>query len=417
MDIEPPIIAVIVVVILLGGAGAYVVLKDDTPTADRPTWSVGYDWWYDDYERTEGNGTEEEWDESYQLRVNGLEDIQGTAVYNTSRVDTNNSRLQISDLQRFDHISKSTLNPVDEDTGEEELPLYRWPLEDGKSWSFTEDNMTFKVNVEYMDEVKVPAGKFEAFKVTLSTQETDENMTLKIKMEVFYCDKVKNHIRQQYTVEVHENGTLAFKGMERNELLAYGLSDKDSDGISDGGERWLGTDPKLADTDGDNATDGSDYTPLFDLQATLELRRFATSDNCETLVEDQIQGESSGCDVYIILTNSVNSDEHQTDTTNNQGNFDMQETYIVDVSDDLEVFHFYTEALDEDSSSADDTIDINEFMGHGMDLRLDVYDNRWSDSPTNVYEAGNEYTTSGNGGGDYDGDLTWFLTDSSVVST
>ena len=415
MDIEPPIIAVIVVVILLGGAGAYILLKDDTPTADKPTWSVGYDWWYDSYERSEGEGgNEEEWDEPYQLRMNGTDDLNGTAVYSLNNIETNNSRLNIDDLGWTQYRSKANLNPVDEDTGQEDVPLYRWPLEDGKSWSFTEDNMTFKAKVEFMDEVKVPAGKFEAFKVTLSAQDVDENMTLKIKMEVFYCDKVKNNIREQYTVEVHENGSLAFKGMDRSELLAYGLSDKDNDGISDGGERWLGTDPKLADTDEDGTVDGEDYTPLFDLQASIELRRFATSDNCESLVEDQVQGESSGCDVYFIVDTTATDDEHETDPTNNQGTFDMQELFEVDVSDDLGTFNIQVRSWDHDSGSAEDTIDISEAGGVALTLTHDVYANRWTDGMSVDYEADNEYTTSGTAG-DYDGDLTWFLTDTSVV--
>lgn len=377
---------------------------------------MGYDWWYDDYSQIVGDeGTQEEWEESYQVRINGLEDLQGTTVYNTSRVDTNNSRLLISDLQWFDYISKSTLNPIDPDTGLEEQELYRWPLEDGKTWSLKEENVTVKVSIDFQEEVNVPAGKFEAFRVTHSSQFIEENTTFKVKIELYYSDKVKNIVRGQYSIEVYENDTLSGRGLERSELLAYGLSDKDNDGLSDGGEKWLGTDPEVADTDEDGILDGEDYTPLFDLQASIELRSFATTDNCETLVEDQFQGENSGCDVYFIMTNSATDYELQTSPTSDQGNFDMQELYELDIPDEHGAFHFFVEALDEDGSSADDTIDINEFIGHGMDLRYDVYENRWSDSPDNDYKAGNEYTTSGNGGGDYDGDLTWFLADSSVV--
>jgi len=417
MDIEPPIIAVIVVVILLGGAGAYVVLKDDTPTADRPTWSVGYDWWYDSYsEEFDDDGTWEGWGSSEQIRVDQIETVGSTSAYNVSYKGTNNSRLWLYEKE-WSYSSKATLNPISSSSGEEKASYFKCPLEDGASWSRTEENVTVHSRVTYSDGEKVPAGQFETFRITHSFEELDVNLTgYKWKNELYYSDKVKNTIRKQLTYEEYENGTLTYRLLSREELVAYGLSDKDNDGISDGGERWLGSDPKLADTDEDGVMDGEDYTPLFDLQASIELRSFATNDNCETLVEDQLQGENSGCDVYLIMTNSATDYELRTSTTSDQGNFDMQELYEVDIPDDLGGFHFFVEAHDEDGSSADDTIDINEFTGYGMDLRYEVYHNRWTDSPTNEYEAGNEYTTSGNGGGDYDGDLTWFLTDSSVVT-
>lgn len=416
MDFEPKVIVSIVVVIIIVGAGAFVVLRDDTPTADRPSWSVGYDWWYNFYEEEKGGSDDyARWGDSYQLRVHGLETIEGTPVYNLTDMDTSESRLDISDLDGYTrYISRSTLNLVDRETGEEFDLTYRWPLEDGDSWSRIEENVTVHSTVTFLD-ASVPAGTFETFRITHSGEYIfDEYTTYKSKWELFYCDKVKNTVKFVDTTEIYDNGSLTYTELHRMELLAYGLSDKDDDGLSGGAERWLGSNPGVADTDGDGVVDGEDYTPLFDLKATLELRHFSTADNCEDALEQYGGGENSGCDVYFIITNSATDDQLVTTPTTDQGNFDLQEVLEVDVPDDLDVFHFLLEALDEDDNSAHDTIDINEYIGHGMDLRHDVFQNRWSDNPDSDYEAGNEYTTSGNGEGDYDGDLTWFLTDTSI---
>ena len=414
MKLMASALALVAVLVMTGFTGC---LFDDDPSADRPTWSTGYDWWYSSYGYAEGEGeTVEVWGESHQRYVNGTTTVGGVEAYSLIHTDTNNSRLNLDPgAQEENFWSVGSLNPVDAETGEDGV-LFKWPLEDDKKWSGSQDNASYNASVEFKEEFRVPAGRFDAFKVTIRFDViTEDNITIHPRLEYYYAEDVRFTIREDTIIEVYENGTFYGRAIERYELLAYGHSDSDGDGISDGGERWLGTNPKVSDTDGDGTPDGADFTPLLDLQVAVELRHFSTSDDCEPLLEENLDGETNGCDVFFIVDNTATTDELETNPSANQDTFTMVELYEVDVPDDLGIFSLRVRAWDEDSSSADDTLDISLAGGEALTLSYDVYSGVWREAGTsNVLAPGEEHSTSGGGGGNYDGTLTFYLWDSSL---
>ena len=93
----------------------------------------------------------------------------------------------------------------------------------------------------------------------------------------------------------------------------------------------------------------------------------------------------------------------------------MVELYEVDVPDDLGIFSLRVRAWDEDSNSADDTLDISLAGGEALTLDYEVYPVVWREAGTsNVLAPDEEHSTSGGGGGNYDGTLTFYLWDSSL---
>lgn len=412
MKLMATVLALVAVLVMTGFTGC---LFDDDPSADRPTWNTGYDWWYSSYGYTEVEGqTEEGWGESHQRYVNGTTTVGGVEAYSLIRTNTNNSRLNLGE-QEEEFWSVGGLNPVDAEGGEG-ATLFKWPLEDDKKWRGSEENASYNASVEFMEEFRVPAGRFDAFKVTLRFDAiTEDNLTIRLRLEYYYAEKVRFTIREDNIIEVYENGTLYGREIERCELLAYGHSDGDGDGISDGGERWLGTNPKVSDTDSDGTPDGADYTPLLDLQVAVELRHFSTSDDCEPILEENMGGETNGCDVFFIVDNTATTDELVTTPSANQDNFDMVELYEVDVPDDLGFFSLRVRAWDDDSDSSDDTLDISQAGGVALTLSYEVYADVWREGGTgNNLAPGEEHSTSGSGGGNYDGTLTFYLWDSSL---
>lgn len=419
MNLEPKVMALLAVVVIgLASAGAYVFVIKGPAEADRPTWKAGYDWWYDSYYYFEDNETvEEETGGVYLHSYNGTQERNGTRVYSLREMDVNNSRLDQSSFGQM-YLSVANLNPIDSETGDE-IPLYKWPLSDGKSWSYDyEDNATARATVKFNEKLKVPAGTFEAYHISHKISGEEDNIVLTMTFDYYYSAKVKANVRQEVTFEIYEDNSLVAKSIQRQELLAYGLSDSDGDGLSDGGERWLGSDPGQADTDGDGVEDGADYTPLFDLQVALELRRFATTDDCESFTETTVWGETEGCDIYFIVDTTATADNLETNPVMNQDNFDMEVLFEVDVPDDLDSFDLRVEAWDDDSSGDgnDDDVDVSEGGGAALGLSYEVFENDWRDGAFNRYQSGNEYTTSGDGGGNHDGDLTFFLDDTGAVT-
>ena len=77
MKLMASALALVAVLVMTGFTGC---LFDDDPSADRPTWSTGYDWWYSSYGYAEGEGeTVEVWGESHQRYVNGTTTVGVTA--------------------------------------------------------------------------------------------------------------------------------------------------------------------------------------------------------------------------------------------------------------------------------------------------------------------------------------------------
>lgn len=392
----------------------WLVLQNES--AERPDWEEGYDWWYNSYFENDGfdGQTGKGWEQSYQRYVVDTTKKNDTPAYEIREMEFNGSRLNV----RFASQDYWSLGlTVLDDLGIPEGNNFKWPLEESKSWRFLSETYNYSAKVEKMEDVNVPAGTFESFKVVHRYDPIElEDGRLELVNTLFYSDDAKNIVRYESLIKGWDvNGTYIGSHFQRDELVAYGFSDKDGDGLSDMGERFFGTRPDESDSDGDGFKDGFDIVPHLDMSVYIDLVYISvdTNDGCEPL-DEGLLGEGDGCDTFLRYGISTSDDtlpEQDTAVIQDSDATSLEVRLEHDVDDDLSYVRFDLEAFDDDSNSGDtdDTLDIWPAIGPGATFYYYLYPDQWYSPWEGRHEPNSELIFSGNGDGDYDADLTLVL--------
>lgn len=159
------------------------------PKADKPEWKVGYEWTYA-WKRPDRSGTFT----SEIIREEAFEGIPSFVVRNEKNED-----YYAKDVLGM-HARKTAGQLVFKRSSAR--VNYSWPLEVGKEWSdsYLRENIqerssqtfNYRMVVPKMEEVTVPAGTFETFKVEVYIPRTG-----KLFAEYWYSPRVKKAVKER----------------------------------------------------------------------------------------------------------------------------------------------------------------------------------------------------------------------------
>jgi len=414
---------VLATVLIAASIRSYVILvgeddEDDFPSkAKVPSLRVGMDWWYNIKERIidHDTGTNETYDRNYyQIMVRNITTINGMNAYGISSIEAIQTITRHSNSMES-YLSIDNLNHIN-DMGEE-FVMFDFPLFDGKRWNWIDEDGN---NITYIcktyKNIETTAGTYDTYHVrsTWSEEEGDERDVYI--NDYYYSPKLKYIARGEYRMDHYSDDALTVTLISFLDLVLYGTSDSDNDGLSNTGESWFGTDPEEKDTDSDGLDDLGDYIPLFDLGLSINLTYVSTDENVESIDEVTIYGEEDGADFYFDLSNDDNDDVLVTDPIENTDATDLDIQYKIDVFDDTYILWIWIKCFDDDNDNTDDEIDISEdsdnqefIMRFTPSLQMLKKE---GDSPgNNELELGVQHEVTGNGNGDYDATLRFVVSE------
>jgi len=200
-------IAFLLILAIIGGLFFY---KDtsEVPEADVPVWEIGDTWTYEDTRLLDDESIETGF---YVYDINSYE---GEEFYLTQDFTSTNIC--------YGAISTSDLNPITRDmygdggkyfTGMENK-RFDFPLKVGKSWLFTDfENNTFSFNVNKHDNVEVPAGNFDTFKITQTNVETGNTERI-----YYYSEEVNYIVKEVVYQDGNKTNELNFKSFSNSDV-------------------------------------------------------------------------------------------------------------------------------------------------------------------------------------------------------
>lgn len=418
------IVVIIVGVLVIASVGSYVVLReedDDEELPDQaklPTLRAGMDWWYHGVQTTTFHDTGEvDRDDLDHAQIMVMETTiyGGKSAYKMSTIEAINSTTRHS-ANHTSYWSQNSLNSIVSSDGEETM-FFNFPLSDGKRWNWTnhqDDNVSSVCNT--YREIATPAGTYDTYRLRSSWIENEGDNRNEQTLDYFYSPSISWLAKMEMKVDYYTDNALAWTTMETYELVVHGTSDSDNDGLSNQGEKWFGTNPGKADTDGDGLSDLEDHAPLLDVGLRIHLTHVNTTDNVESLEETLLFGEQAGADLYFNLSNEETDDVLETEPMENTDDEDLNIQYTFDVPDDGYSVYISIESFDHDSNDPDDTMDITpddfesrlqlEYRLFPKQIKVDHVD-----PPDDEMEFDVEKEVSGNGNGDYDATLRFIVSE------
>jgi hypothetical protein len=210
-------ILTVFIVIILISISIYVIFDIFTTKdtkADVPKWEISDTWIYNEYSHIEP--------------ANEIPNVVGMYVENITTYK--NQKFYV--LRDFTpepqkNVQVDTLNPINND-GSLIIKKYDFPLKEGKEWEFKDVyGYKYKFKVVSIEEINVPAGKFETFKID-QQMFTEENSSIKfinkyggIKYKPYYNHKVYYYspdVKNNIKVEWYKDDDLEL----HIELTSYG---------------------------------------------------------------------------------------------------------------------------------------------------------------------------------------------------
>jgi len=186
--------------------GVAAVAVSSTREAHVPVWTVGDEWGYR-YEGTAGSGT-------YFWSVARTEAVDGHECY-VIKAGDREIFYRTSDLAFVQETVESVVVRRDRPP----RPAYRWPLAVGTKWdhTFTRENLRDRQTTDYVfswevagtEQVTVPAGTFDTFKVISRNVKTGRSL-----YEMWYAPSAKQYVK------IHE---WTESGERTREMVAYQL--------------------------------------------------------------------------------------------------------------------------------------------------------------------------------------------------
>ena len=413
-------VIVLVAVLIIASVGTFLVLRDDDDfpsEAKAPKLKPGMDWWYhvEVINVNHETGEEETTDRDY--RMIGVKEITtrgGKEAYALNFFDAVPT-MNRHNRNRTEYRSVANLNYLDAD-GNEEV-LYDFPLKDGKQWSWLDDNDNNRSYVcKTVKNVETIDGSYDTYRVRMNWTDVSGDIRDEYRYDYYYSPKLGYFVKGEFRSDTYEDGELLNTNTWYYNLAVHGTSDSDGDGLSDSGEKWLGTDPGKTDTDSDGVTDLVDFVPLFDVGLSLNLTHISTSEDVETLQEVNLFGEEEGADFFFDLSNNDNSDVLVTDPIENSDASDLDIIYRINISDDIYATTIDVDCFDADDGNADDEMDITmDSNVVTLHIRFNIYRRNLLivgiGSPEGDLELDVEQEAYGDGNGDYDATLRFIVSE------
>jgi hypothetical protein len=374
-------VAAIVVILVLAIFAVAGLLSPGAGEGDVPKFNLGDEWWYT---KQEGSGESE--DTYLMTKVIGTLLMNGIRFYQVGQTGWRNATRESYESC---NMAQSNLSVCDGDGYFESEP-FDFPLEDGKEWKGLMGGVKdYSFTCDRFSSYQVPAGKFSGFKITASGSSGS--------YDFWYSSKVKYLIAYSYQPAAGDEVNESFE----YRLVGYGSRDGDKDGLSDAGEKIIGSDPSIRDTDGDGVLDGNDLNPLRDLSFTFELIHLTVEDRTDIITQS---------DVFIDIMIFAGTEYvfERTDTYRNQNDIDLNLIYEFDIADDGEPgstyiwgeLNFWEE---KEPSSGGIVLDVcadpSTTSGYHFYFYYDIFKQEWSLQSSSFYEpyitGSGEYTVSG----------------------